>query len=112
MMDALKSSILGSPEIFGSVASGRKDSLNFITSHDSKTLIYLVSYNEKHKEANGEKNCVAHKSELSDNCGIKGPTNNSEIRKLRLRKLRILQCLLQFTNVIPMLIVGDEFGSA
>ena len=110
MMEALKSSILGSPEIFGSVASGRKYSLNFITSHDGMTLMDLVSYNEKHNEANGEKNRDGHNSEFADNCGIEGPTNNPEIRKLRFRKLRMFQCLLQLSNGIPMLLGGDEFG--
>ncbi|MBT5175497.1 MAG: glycogen debranching enzyme, partial [Candidatus Marinimicrobia bacterium] len=110
MMEALKASILGSPEIFGSVDSGRKYSLNFLTSHDGMTLMDLVSYNEKHNEANGENNRDGHNSEFAENCGIEGPTNNQEIQKLRFRKVRMFQCLLQLSNGIPMLLGGDEFG--
>ena len=110
MMEALKASILGSPEIFGSVDYGRKYSLNFLTSHDGMTLMDLVSYNEKHNEANGEKNRDGHNSEFADNCGIEGPTNNPEMQKLRFRKVRMFQCLLQLSNGIPMLLGGDEFG--
>jgi glycogen operon protein len=56
MMEGLKESILGSPNIFGLVEKGRKRSLNFVTSHDGMTLIDLVSYSEKHNEVNGEEN--------------------------------------------------------
>ena len=110
MMVALKESILGSPDIFGSVESGRKCSLNFITSHDGMTLMDLVSYNGKHNEANGENNRDGHNSEFADNCGIEGLTNIPEIQKLRFRKLRMFQCMLQLSNGIPMLLGGDEFG--
>jgi isoamylase len=67
MMVALKESILGSLDIFGSVEYGRKCSLNFITSHDGMTLIDLVLYNGKHNEANGENNRDDHNSEFADN---------------------------------------------
>ena len=110
IMEALKESILGSPKVFGSVESGRKGSLNFITSHDGMTLMDLVSFDEKHNEANGEKNRDGHNSDYSSNCGIEGATNNPEIQKLRFRKLYMFHCLLQMSNGIPMLLGGYEFG--
>ena len=110
VMEALKESILGSPKIFGSIESGRKGSLNYVTSHDGMTLMDLVSFNEKHNEANDEKNRDGHNSEYSNNCGIEGVTKDPEINKLRFRKLRLFHCLLQLSNGIPMLLAGDEFG--
>ena len=91
MMVALKESILGSPDIFGSVESGRKCSLNFITSHDGMTLMDLVSYNGKHNEANGENNRDGHNSEFADNCGIEGLTNIPAIQIFRFWKLSVFQ---------------------
>ncbi len=110
MMEGLKESILGSPNIFGSVEKGRKRSLNFVTSHDGMTLMDLVSYSEKHNEANGEENRDGHSADYSDNCGTEGVTDDPEILSLRFRKLRMFHCLLQLSNGIPMLLGGDEFG--
>ena len=110
MMEGLKESILGSPNIFGSVEKGRKRSLNFVTSHDGMTLMDLVSYSEKHNEANGEENRDGHSADFSDNCGTEGVTDDPEILSLRFRKLRMFHCLLQLSNGIPMLLGGDEFG--
>ena len=110
MMVSLKESILGSPDIFGSVEYGRKCRLNFITSHEGMTLMDLVSYNGKHNEDIGENNRDGHNSEFADNCGIEGLTDVPEIQKLRFRKLRMFHCLLQLSNGIPMLLGGDEFG--
>ena len=110
MMEALKESILGSPNIFGSVESGRKGSLNFVSSHDGMTSMDLVSYNEKHNDANLEKNRDGNDSEYAHNCGKEGATKNPQIQKLRFRKLRMFQGLLQLSNGIPMILGGDEFG--
>ncbi len=110
IIDELKESLLGSPMVFGSVEKGRKGSLNFITSHDGMTMMDLVSYNNKHNQENCEDNYDGHYSDFSNNCGAEGATNNSEILKIRFRKLRMFHCLLQLSNGIPMFVGGDEFG--
>ena len=110
MMEGLKGALLGSPMVFGSVEEGRKRSINFVTSHDGMTLMDLVSYSEKHNEANGEENHDGHSTDYSDNCGVEGVTNNPEIQALRFRKLRMFHCLQLLSNGIPLLVGGDEFG--
>jgi len=74
------------------------------------TLMDLVSYSDKHNEANGEENHDGNDSNYSYNCGVEGVSNNPEIQKLRFRKLRMFHCLQQISNGIPMLLGGDEFG--
>lgn len=85
-------------------------SINFITAHDGFTLHDLVSYNEKHNEANGEKNSDGTDHDLSWNCGVEGPTNDPEITKLRERQKRNFLATLIFSQGVPMLLAGDEIG--
>src|SRR6202012_4909880 len=91
---------------------GRKAwaSVNFITAHDGFTLNDLVSYNEKHNEANGEDNNDGHSDNKSWNCGAEGPTDDAEIRTLRERQKRNMLATLLFSQGTPMLLAGDEFG--
>jgi glycogen operon protein len=91
---------------------GRKpwSSVNFITAHDGFTLNDLVSYNDKHNEANGENNRDGHSHNLSWNCGHEGPTDNPDIRALRARQRRNFIATLFFSQGTPMLLAGDEFG--
>src|ERR1700722_8972790 len=91
---------------------GRKPwaSVNFITAHDGFTLNDLVSYNEKHNEANGENNRDGVSNNLSWNCGAEGPTEDDEINKLRERQKRNMLATLLFSQGTPMLLGGDEFG--
>ena len=70
----------------------------------------LVTYSEKHNEANGEENHDGHSTDYSDNCGVEGVTNNPEIQALRFRKLCMFHCLQLLSNGIPLLVGGDEFG--
>ncbi len=91
---------------------GRKPwaSVNFITAHDGFTLRDLVSYNDKHNEANGEGNGDGHSNNLSWNHGVEGPTDDPEIRALRLRQMRNLLATLLLSQGTPMILAGDEFG--
>lgn len=92
--------------------SGRKPiaSINFVTAHDGFTLRDLVSYNEKHNEANGEGNNDGESHNRSWNCGVEGPSNEPEIRELRLRQQRNFLTTLLFSQGVPMMLHGDELG--
>ena len=85
-------------------------SVNFITAHDGFTLNDLVSYNEKHNEANGEDNRDGHGDNRSWNCGAEGPTDDAGIIELRERQKRNLLATLLLSQGTPMLLAGDEFG--
>jgi isoamylase len=91
---------------------GRKPwaSVNFVTIHDGFTLNDLVSYSDKHNEANGENNRDGISNNLSWNCGVEGPTEDHEIKKLRERQKRNMLATLFFSQGTPMLLAGDEFG--
>lgn len=91
--------------------SGRKPyaSINFVTSHDGFSLADLVSYNEKHNEANSEKNRDGDPHNLSWNCGVEGPTNNPAILAIRERQMRNLFATLMLSQGVPMIRSGDEF---
>lgn len=92
--------------------TGRKPyaSVNFITAHDGFTLNDLVSYNEKHNEANGEDNRDGESHNRSWNCGVEGPTDDPEVNKLRGRQKRNFLATLFLSQGIPMLPGGDEIG--
>ncbi len=91
---------------------GRKPwaSVNFITAHDGFTLQDLVSYDDKHNEANGEENRDGHSDNLSWNHGAEGPTDDPEIITLRDRQKRNLLATLLLAQGTPMMLAGDEFG--
>ncbi|WP_419757657.1 glycogen debranching protein GlgX [Acidisoma sp.] len=109
-MPALASRLTGSADVFG--RRGRKPwaSVNFITAHDGFTLADLVSYNEKHNEANGENNRDGHSHNLSWNCGAEGPTDDPEINAIRERQIRNMLATLLLSKGTPMLMAGDELG--
>jgi glycogen operon protein len=100
----------GSSDLYG--RSGRRPyaSINYVASHDGFTLADLVSYNEKHNEANLEDNRDGHNHNLSWNCGVEGPTDDAAIRALRSRQKRNLLATLLLSQGIPMLLAGDEMG--
>lgn len=85
-------------------------SINFITAHDGFTLKDLVSYNEKHNEANGEQNNDGESHNRSWNCGVEGETNDPTILNLRNKQLRNFLTTLFLSQGVPMLVAGDEFG--
>ncbi len=100
----------GSSDIFRH--NGRKPtaSINFPTAHDGFTLFDLVSYNERHNQANLENNADGHGNNLSWNCGVEGPTDDAAVNRLRQRQMRNLMATLFFSQGVPMLQAGDEFA--
>ncbi|WP_270365909.1 glycogen debranching protein GlgX [Microbacterium algeriense] len=92
--------------------SGRRPvaSINFVTAHDGFTLRDLVSYNEKHNEANGEDNNDGESHNRSDNLGAEGPTDDVEINRRRARQQRNFLTTLLLSQGVPMLSHGDELG--
>jgi glycogen operon protein len=92
--------------------SGRKPyaSINFITCHDGFTLADLVSFNDKHNEANGEENRDGANDNNSWNCGAEGPTDDPDVGTLRERQRRNLFATLLLSQGVPMILGGDELG--
>jgi glycogen operon protein len=92
--------------------SGRRPvaSINFVTAHDGFTLRDLVSYNEKHNEANGEDNNDGESHNRSWNHGVEGPTDDPEILRMRAREQRNLIATLLLSQGVPMLLHGDEMS--
>ncbi len=106
----LASRLSGSSDIYA--ASGRTPihSINFVTAHDGFTLADLVSYNEKHNLANAENNTDGSNDNISWNCGVEGPTDDPAVLSLRARQIRNFVTILFFSQGVPMLLGGDEFG--
>jgi glycogen operon protein len=102
--------ITGSSDLYA--RSGRRPyaSVNFVTAHDGFTLQDLVSYNQKHNEANGEDNRDGTDNNRSWNCGVEGPTDDPEINALRARQKRNLLATMFLSQGVPMLLHGDELG--
>jgi glycogen operon protein len=87
-------------------------SINFITAHDGFTLHDLVSYNEKHNEANGEDNKDGDENNRSWNCGAEGPTDDQQVNTLRVQQKRNFLTTLILSQGVPMLRAGDELGQS
>ena len=85
-------------------------SINFVTAHDGFTLADLVSYNEKHNDANGEDGNDGESHNRSWNCGVEGPTDDDAIRALRARQQRNILATLLLSQGVPMILHGDELG--
>ena len=107
---ALAFRLTGSSDLYGRNGRLPHASINFITAHDGFTLHDLVSYNDKHNEANGEENRDGHNENLSWNCGAEGETDNPAILALRARQKRNFLATLLLSQGVPMLLAGDEFG--
>ncbi|MEU1970636.1 glycogen debranching protein GlgX [Microbacterium sp. NPDC019599] len=92
--------------------SGRRPvaSVNFVTAHDGFTMRDLVSYNEKHNDANGEDNKDGESHNRSWNCGVEGPTDDKKVLTLRARQQRNFIATLMLSQGVPMLLHGDELG--
>ena len=84
--------------------------MNFVTAHDGFTIRDLVSYNEKHNEANGEGNNDGERHNRSWNCGVEGPTDDPEVEALRARQQRNFLVTLLVSQGVPMILHGDELG--
>ncbi|HUH70343.1 MAG TPA: glycogen debranching protein GlgX [Mycobacterium sp.] len=104
------SRLTGSSDLYE--ATGRRPgaSINFVTCHDGFTLNDLVSYNEKHNEANGEDNRDGESYNRSWNCGVEGPTDDPDIVALRARQMRNFWATLMVSQGTPMIAHGDEIG--
>lgn len=104
------SRITGSSDLYQSDGRRPFASINFVTAHDGFTLADLVSYNEKHNEANGEDNRDGSPDNRSWNCGAEGPTDDPAIRALRARQQRNFLATLLLAQGVPMILGGDEMG--
>jgi isoamylase len=102
--------LTGSSDLYAH--SGRRPyaSVNFVTAHDGFTLQDLVSFNEKHNEANGEENRDGNNDNRSWNCGVEGPTEDPNIQALRAKQKRNLLATLLLSQGVPMMYAGDEMG--
>ncbi|MCF7993428.1 MAG: glycogen debranching protein GlgX [Chromatiaceae bacterium] len=100
--------IAGSSDLYQSRGRRPANSINLITCHDGFTLHDLVSYDEKHNQANGEDNRDGHNHNLSWNGGVEGPTDDQAILALRQQQARNFVALLLLSQGVPMLLAGDE----
>ncbi len=110
LMGDFAARVTGSGDIYD--LRGRRPwaGVNFITAHDGFTLNDLVSYNDKHNEANGEDNKDGHSDNRSYNYGVEGPTDDAEITAVRERQKRNMLATLLLSHGTPMILAGDEFG--
>jgi isoamylase len=102
--------LTASPDLYQHDGRQPTASVNFVTSHDGFTLNDLVSYNDKHNEANGDENRDGDNHNRSWNCGAEGPTADPNIQKLRRQQQRNFLTMLFLSQGVPMLLGGDEFG--
>ncbi len=109
MLGAFASRICGSADIYAKSGKGPESSINFVTCHDGFTLNDLVSYQDKHNEANGNKNQDGTDDNLSANYGAEGETADTRIETLRKRQIKNFLLSLLISRGVPMLLGGDEF---
>jgi glycogen operon protein len=110
MTSALATRLLGSPDLYETSAREPYHSVNFVTCHDGFTLNDLVSYNQKHNEANGENNRDGSNDNYSWNCGAEGPTADTAVHELRVRQRKNFATILLMAHGVPMILAGDEFA--
>jgi glycogen operon protein len=104
------SRLTGSSDLYQHDGRRPYASINFVTAHDGFTLADLVSYNEKHNEANGEQGNDGESHNRSWNCGVEGPTDDPAVLELRVRQRRNFIATLLVSQGVPMLLHGDELG--
>ncbi|CAM2825814.1 glycogen debranching enzyme GlgX [Mycobacterium intermedium] len=104
------SRLTGSSDLYEATGRRPSASINFVTAHDGFTLNDLVSYNEKHNEANGEDNRDGENHNRSWNCGVEGPTDDPDITELRCQQMRNFWATLMVSQGTPMISHGDEIG--
>jgi glycogen operon protein len=100
--------LIGSPEIYGHKEREPEQSVNFVTCHDGFTLNDLVSYNDKHNEANGEENRDGANDNRSWNCGVEGPSDDLVVESLRNRQVKNFLTVTLLSLGVPMIVMGDE----
>jgi glycogen operon protein len=104
--------LTGSADLFDKRGRRPWASINFITAHDGFTLQDLVSYNDKHNEANGEENRDGSSNNNSWNCGVEGETDDPAVNELRERQKRNMLATLLLSLGTPMMLAGDELGNS
>jgi isoamylase len=104
----LATRLAGSSDLYGDDGRQPYHSINFVTSHDGYTLNDLVTYRDKHNEANGEGNRDGDNNSFSDNYGVEGPTKRADIDALRARQIRNMLATLLLSQGVPMVLAGDE----
>jgi isoamylase len=102
--------LCASADVFNKLGRRPSSCVNFVTAHDGFTLNDLVTFNDKHNEANGEDNNDGSSDNRSWNCGVEGPTDDTAINALRERQVRNLLSMLLLSQGTPMMLAGDEFG--
>ena len=102
--------LCASADVFNKLGRRPSSCVNFVTAHDGFTLNDLVTFNDKHNEANGEDNNDGSSDNRSWNCGVEGPTDDAAINALRERQVRNLLSMLLLSQGTPMMLAGDEFG--
>lgn len=110
MLPEFATRVSGSSDLYEWSSRRPHASINFVTCHDGFTLNDLVSYDQKHNEANGEDNRDGADDNHSWNCGVEGPADDPAIRALRERKQRNFLATLLLSEGVPMLLAGDEIG--
>lgn len=100
--------LAGSSDLYEAGGRHPNSSINFITSHDGFTLSDLVSYRDKHNEANGEENRDGENNNYSENYGFEGPTRRKAVNQVRLRQIKNKLTTLMLSQGVPMLVAGDE----
>ncbi len=108
VMSELAHRLSGSSDLYQHNGRRPYASINFITAHDGFTLRDLVSYNEKHNDANGDNNTDGEEHNNSWNCGVEGETDDAEVLVLRARQQRNMLATLLLSQGVPMLLSGDE----
>ncbi|MGV9319878.1 glycogen debranching protein, partial [Streptomyces sp. NPDC003660] len=104
------SRLTGSSDLYQDDGRRPLASINFVTCHDGFTLNDLVSYNDKHNQANGEENRDGESHNRSWNCGVEGDTDEADVRELRARQMRNFIATLMLSQGVPMISHGDEFA--
>jgi isoamylase len=100
--------LVGSPQLYGHEEREAEQSVNFVTCHDGFTLNDLVSYEQKHNEANEEDNRDGSSDNRSWNCGIEGSTDDQTIENLRQRQIKNFLAVTMLSLGVPMMLMGDE----
>ena len=109
MVGPLASRLCGSADVYQHSGKAPVHSINFVTCHDGFTLNDLVSYEQRHNEANGENNRDGEKHNFSSNHGVEGPTDDPGVEALRVRQIKNFTATLLVSRGVPMVLAGDEF---
>ncbi len=108
MLGAFVTRLAGSSDLYEHAGRSPFCSINFITSHDGFTMNDMVTYKDKHNEANGEGNRDGDNHNCSDNYGVEGPTKRTDIDTLRERQIKNMMLTLLLSQGVPMIVMGDE----